>query len=329
MKWFSLSRPCNKLTLCFRTNYAKAEPLEGGTASLFQLCVASVSLSVPVCEIWLLQLLFIKKLNVLPFLWDRLKKKKKDPSSRDPVTHSVHVASFYLSAFLFFSSEKPILSTSHLLRQLLECSVYLCVNTCFLVQSALSSALYKNSLSYLQITLWRNCQFGKREYGEAERLDCWAGTDRSAFFFSSLLSFSVLLPLYMSVLVITKPTDVFVSPGLWHRNGFWSFQTFLPVFPRPLMSFFPQKRKLFIADLFIEKALPEKLAWFWFILCALVFLKQIHFHFHSFRKTVQCWYLIQDQFTIVFVSLFACCVFQTCVSSHLSMCSEPSLIPVT
>lgn len=103
----------------------------------------------------------------------------------------------------FFSSEKPILSTSHLLRQLLECSVYLCVNTCFLVQSALSSALYKNSLSYLQITLWRNCQFGKREYREAERLDCWAGTDRSAFFFSSLLSFSVLLPLYMSVLVIT------------------------------------------------------------------------------------------------------------------------------
>lgn len=103
MKWFSLSHPCNKLTLCFRTNYAKAEPLEGGTASLFQLCVASVSLSVPVCEIWLLQLLFIKKLNVLPFLWDRLeKKKKKDPSSRDPVTHSVHVASFYLSAFLFF-----------------------------------------------------------------------------------------------------------------------------------------------------------------------------------------------------------------------------------
>lgn len=229
----------------------------------------------------------------------------------------------------FFSSEKPILSTSHLLRQLLECSVYLCVNTCFLVQSALSSALYKNSLSYLQITLWRNCQFGKREYREAERLDCWAGTDRSAFFFSSLLSFSVLLPLYMSVLVITKPTDVFVSPGLWHRNGFWSFQTFLPVFPRPLMSFFPQKRKLFIADLFIEKALPEKLAWFWFILCALVFLKKIHFHFHSFRKTVQCWYLIQDQSTIVFVSLFACCVFQTCVPSHLSVCSEPSLIPVT
>lgn len=77
MKWFSLSHPCNKLTLCFRTNYAKAEPLEGGTASLFQLCVASVSLSVPVCEIWLLQLLFIKKLNVLPFLWDRLIKKKK------------------------------------------------------------------------------------------------------------------------------------------------------------------------------------------------------------------------------------------------------------
>lgn len=253
MKWFSLSHPCNKLTLCFRTNYAKAEPLEGGTASLFQLCVASVSLSVPVCEIWLLQLLFIKKLNVLPFLWDRLKKKKKTPLP-EILLHTVSMWPLSICLLSFFSSsEKPILSTSHLLRQLLECSVYLCVNTCFLVQSALSSALYKNSLSYLQITLWRNCQFGKREHREAERLDCWAGTDRSAFFFSSLLSFSVLLPLYMSVLVITKPTDVFVSPGLWHRNGFWSFQTFLPVFPRPLMSFFLRKESFSLLTFLLRK----------------------------------------------------------------------------
>lgn len=211
MKWFSLSHPCNKLTLCFRTNYAKAEPLEGGTASLFQLCVASDSLSVPVCEICLLQLLFIKKLNALPFLWDRLGKKKIPLPEILLHTVSMWPLSICLLSF-FFSSEKPILSTSHLLRQLLECSVYLCVNTCFLVQSALSSALYKNSLSYLQITLWRNCQFGKREYREAERLDCWAGTDRSAFFFSSLLSFSVLLPLYMSVLVITEPQMCLSAP---------------------------------------------------------------------------------------------------------------------
>lgn len=181
------------------------------------------------------------------------KKKKKIPLP-EILLHTVSMWPLSICLLSFFSSsEKPILSTSHLLRQLLECSVYLCVNTCFLVQSALSSALYKNSLSYLQITLWRNCQFGKREHREAERLDCWAGTDRSAFFFSSLLSFSVLLPLYMSVLVITKPTDVFVSPGLWHRNGFWSFQTFLPVFPRPLMSFFLRKESFSLLTFLLRK----------------------------------------------------------------------------
>lgn len=103
MKWFSLSHPCNKLTLCFRTNYAKAEPLEGGTASLFQLCVASVSLSVPVCEIWLLQLLFIKKLNVLPFLWDRLeKKKKKKISLPEILLHTVSMWPLSICLLSFF-----------------------------------------------------------------------------------------------------------------------------------------------------------------------------------------------------------------------------------
>lgn len=262
MKWFSLSHPCNKLTLCFRTNYAKAEPLEGGTASLFQLCVASDSLSVPVCKIWVLQLLFIKKLNGLSVgthLWFTCGQIEKNKIPLPEILlHTVSMWPLSICLLSFFSSEKPILSTSHLLRLLLECSVYLCVNTCFLVQRAFSSALYKNSLSYLQITLWGNCQFGKREYREAERLDCWAGTDRSAFFFSFLLSFSVLLPLDVSVLVITKPADVFVSPGLWHLNGFWSFQTFLPVFPRPLMWISPSEKKAFHCWPFYWESPPWK-----------------------------------------------------------------------
>lgn len=119
-----------------------------------------------------------------------------------------------------------------------------CVKTCLLSREP---SLHAYSLSSLWITLWENCQFGAARVPRGWEFWLLSWNRHTAWIFFYLPFFS-LLPFYtVSVCDISKCRGV----DLWHRSGFWSFQTFLPVFPTPLVSFFFLSRNSFAPLTFI------------------------------------------------------------------------------